>query len=120
MRYINFVAWGQAIYFFTTGVWPLLNIKSFEAVTSPKTDKWLVKTVALMIVAVSITIGVGVYRGRLSLEIGLLAICCSTFLTIIDVMYSLKGVISKIYLADALPEIFLIFSWLVCWEQWAR
>ena len=28
------------------GLWPLLHIRSFEWVFGPKTDRWLVKTVA--------------------------------------------------------------------------
>jgi hypothetical protein len=35
---------GQDPFYFGSGVWPLLSMRTF--VTGPKTDKWLVKTVA--------------------------------------------------------------------------
>jgi hypothetical protein len=40
------LAIGQGAYFVATGVWPLVHIRWFEAVTGPKVDKWLVGTVA--------------------------------------------------------------------------
>jgi hypothetical protein len=35
----------RAVVFITTGLWPLVRSKSFEAVTGPKLEGWLVKTV---------------------------------------------------------------------------
>src|SRR5215213_7149555 len=35
----------QAIFYIVSGVWPFVSIRSFEAVTGPKVDRWLVKTV---------------------------------------------------------------------------
>jgi len=35
------LAIGQGVYFAATGVWPLLDIESFERVTGPKVDKWM-------------------------------------------------------------------------------
>lgn len=33
----------QAVYLTVMGVWPLVNSKSFQWVTGPKVDTWLVK-----------------------------------------------------------------------------
>jgi hypothetical protein len=33
----------QSIYYIATGLWPVFNLRSFERVTGPKTDGWLVK-----------------------------------------------------------------------------
>ena len=33
----------QGALYVVTGVWPLLHMASFEAVTGPKTDDWLVR-----------------------------------------------------------------------------
>jgi hypothetical protein len=35
----------QALYYLATGLWPLVHLPSFEAVTGPKTDDWLVHMV---------------------------------------------------------------------------
>jgi hypothetical protein len=37
------------------GPWPLLHISSFEMVLGPKTDRWLVKTVAGLLMVNGIT-----------------------------------------------------------------
>jgi hypothetical protein len=37
------------------GLWPLLHLKSFEAVFGPKTDRWLVKTVSGLLVVNGVT-----------------------------------------------------------------
>ena len=42
----------QGVYFLLTGVWPLISMRSFEAVTGPKVDRWLVKTVGVLIAVI--------------------------------------------------------------------
>ena len=39
----------EGVYFFLTGVWPVVHLPSFIAVTGPKRDLWLVRTVGLLI-----------------------------------------------------------------------
>jgi cation transport ATPase len=46
----------QGVYYLITGIWPLLSMQSFEKISGPKTDVWLVKTLALLIVAVGCTL----------------------------------------------------------------
>lgn len=46
------VAYVQGIYFLATGIWSLVHIASFQKVTGPKTDLWLVKTVGLLVIAI--------------------------------------------------------------------
>ncbi|MGH7661110.1 MAG: hypothetical protein ACRENA_09390 [Vulcanimicrobiaceae bacterium] len=50
----------QAGYYIATGIWPLLSMRSFEAITGPKTDRWLVRMVGLL----AATIG-NAHAGRL-------------------------------------------------------
>ena len=44
------LAHAQGGYYAITGVWPLVHMRSFEAVTGPKQDHWLVHTVAGLLV----------------------------------------------------------------------
>jgi hypothetical protein len=85
---------------------------SFEAVTGPKTDKWLVRTVAGLL----ITIGAEQLRrpGNSQDEAVArrLGIGTAATLAAIDVVYAAKGRISKIYLLDAAVELLWIRSWL--------
>ena len=39
----------EGVYFFLTGLWPVVHLPSFIAVTGPKRDLWLVRTVGLLI-----------------------------------------------------------------------
>lgn len=107
------VAYVQAGYFFLTGVWPIVHIKSFMAVTGPKTDIWLVKTVGVLVGVIGLAIALAAYRHELTPPIWLLAIGSAASLAVIDVWYVARGVIAKIYLLDALVEAVLIAGWLI-------
>ena len=109
----------QAAYFFATGVWPLVHIRSFMAVTGPKVDIWLVKCVGVLVGVIGIVIGLATGHERLTVEIVLLAIGSAAGLTAIDVVYVLKRVIDKIYLLDAVAEIVLIAGWIILWSSGA-
>ena len=102
----------QGLYFFVTGIWPLLSISSFQAVTGPKTDLWLVKTVGSLISVIGLALLASGIHDNVTLEVFILAVGSSTALMIVDLNYSLKGVISKIYLGDAIIEAVLILMWL--------
>ncbi|MFD2091106.1 hypothetical protein [Blastococcus deserti] len=93
------------------GLWPLLHLRSFEAVTGPKVDRWLVRTVAGLMVAN----GVAQWRAGPSVEgvatarrIGL-----GTALTlgVVDVVYGVPHRISRVYLADAVLEAGWVLAW---------
>lgn len=111
------VALVQGVYFVATGVWPLVSIRTFMAVTGPKTDLWLVKTVGVLVTAIGATILCAAYRDRIDLEILVLAVGSAAALTAIDVIYVSKRVIAPIYLADAVLEIALIAWWLIAWSM---
>jgi len=98
----------QGAYFAATGVWPLLHMRSFEAVTGPKVDKWLVKTVGLCITCIGAALLGAARRDRITPEIRGLAISSAVSLAAIDVYYSATGRISPIYLADAVAEAGLV------------
>ncbi len=93
------------------GLWPLLHISSFEMVFGPKADRWLVKTVAGLLMVNGITqlttssTAIGVRHAR-RLGVGTAAV-----LAAIDLVYVPAGRISKMYLADAALEIGWILAW---------
>lgn len=109
------LAWIYAIYFLLTGIWPVVHIRSFMAVTGPKTDLWLVRTVGLMITAVGLCVAVAAWQRQITLPILVLATASSGFLMLIDVIYFAKRLIAKIYLLDAAVEAVLIAAWLIAW-----
>ena len=101
----------QGAYYAATGIWPIVSIDSFQRVTGPKRDLWLVKTVGAMIAVCGGVMMMGGLRRSTTPEIMALATGSAAALTAVDINYSVRGVISKIYLADAVVEIGLIGLW---------
>ena len=98
-------------YFLTTGVWPLLDMKSFEAVTGPKVDAWLVQTVGALVGVVGATLIAAGVKGRVTPEIKGLAVGSAAALAMVDVYFVATRRIPPIYLADAAAEAALITAW---------
>src|SRR5436853_4881989 len=109
----NALAIGQGIYFAATGVWPLIDMRSFEAVTGPKVDQWLVRTVGVLVAAIGGALIAAGARRAVTPELAGLAVGSAAALGVIDVVYATKGRISKVYLADAAAEAALIAAWSV-------
>ena len=107
-RIVRLVLTVQAVYYLITGIWPILHMASFEAVSGPKTDDWLVRMVALLVVVIGATLWVAVRRRTWSREIRVLAIGSALAFAAIDIRYALGGRISPIYLADAGVELAIV------------
>ena len=103
----------QGVFYLATGIWPLLDIVSFQLVTGPKTDLWLVRTVGVLVTVIGAVLLAAARHRRITDEIVLLAAGSALGLAAIDVIYALSGQISAVYLADAVAEIGLALLWLV-------
>ena len=113
----EYLSLAQSAFYVITGIWPILHMGSFQKVTGPKTDLWLVKTAGTLITVIGGVIGLAGYRRRVTPEIGLLAAGCAAGLGAIDVVYVAKKRISPIYLLDALAEAGLITLWALVWPE---
>lgn len=102
----------QGAYFATTGIWSLVSLRSFERVTGPKTDGWLVKTVGVLVTAIGGTLGLVAQRRQPSPETALLAVGSACGLAGVDITYVAKRRIAPIYLLDALVALALVALWL--------
>jgi hypothetical protein len=105
------LALAQGIFYVLSGLWPVININSFEKVTGPKKDDWLVKAVGLLIAVSGATLLKSSFRPRVSKDIAFNSAGQAFSLGSISLIYSLKGRISKIYLLDAAVEYALVASW---------
>ncbi|WP_205510520.1 hypothetical protein [Longitalea arenae] len=94
----------QGVYYILTGLWPLLHLPSFLAVTGDKTDIWLVKMVGCL----AATIGIYLIYSLRESPARLLAILSAFSFGIIDVYYVYQDVILPVYLGDAIVEAILI------------
>jgi hypothetical protein len=107
----NAVALAQGAYFTATGLWPLLHMRSFLAVTGPKTDLWLVKTVGALIAVAGGTIAVAALRDRVTPEVRMLAGGTAAALGAVDVVYTAQRRIPPIYLLDGAIEAAIVAFW---------
>jgi energy-converting hydrogenase Eha subunit E len=98
-------------YYTATGLWPVVSMKTFERVTGPKRDDWLVKTVGLLITVVGVTLIHAGRQPRIHQEIRLLAALSAAALASVDVVYVARRRISPVYLLDAMPEMMLLAWW---------
>jgi hypothetical protein len=105
------LAAAQGLFNLVTGLWPLLHYRSFEAVTGPKADKWLVKCVG----------GLGAAAGYAQLRAGAsdegraaarrIGTGTAATFAAVDLVYGGTGRISRVYLLDAAVEL----AWLAAW-----
>ncbi|HZX67454.1 MAG TPA: hypothetical protein VFE70_01165 [Candidatus Elarobacter sp.] len=97
----------MAGYYVASGAWPIVHMRSFEAVTGPKTDHWLVKAVAALAIANGLALAFGARREKIAAETAALAVCSAMAFTVVDVVFVMRGRIRPIYLADAAAELAL-------------
>ena len=103
----------HALYFLIGGVWAVTGKRTFEAVTGPKVDYWLVRTVGGLLSVTGVIIALAALRHRLTSEIQLLAIGTSGVLASVSLIYSINGRIRSIYLLDTAVNIVLMVLWFV-------
>jgi hypothetical protein len=113
---VKLLARAHGLYYLLTGLWPLVDIDSFQAVTGAKTDLWLVKTVGLLICVIGAAVWVSSRQRIPPPEIVVLAAGGALALAYVDVFYSVRGIISKVYLLDAPIEAALAAAWVFLWS----
>lgn len=101
----------QGLYFLVAGVWPIVHMPSFLAVTGPKRDLWLVNTVGAVVAVVGSALVLAGLRRRPSLETGLLATGSAVALGGVDVVYVTRRTIPPVYLLDAAVQLAFFAAW---------
>lgn len=108
------VAGAQAAFYLGTGIWPLVHRATFERVTGPKTDFWLVQTVGVTVTAVGLGLAQAVSRRRaVPTELRTVALATAGGLAAVDVVFVGRRRISPVYLLDAAAEAALIAAWVL-------
>src|SRR3954447_19280503 len=109
------LAQAQGVFNVVSGVWPLVSMRTFEAVYGPKTDRWLVQTVAGLLTTVGCAQLLSRDPGQLRLARVVGVGTAATLLTV-DAVYVPKRRISRMYLQDAVCEL----GWLAGWAWVSR
>ena len=112
MKAFRVTLWIQTLYYFITAAWALVDIKSFMEITGPKTDIWLVKTVSVLLLAISFCFLAHLFIKANPWPAIILAACCCIFLAFIDFYYAGKQTISAVYFLDGIAQILLLLAWL--------
>lgn len=102
------VLMAQSAYLAITGAWPLIHYRSFEAITGPKRDDWLVKTLSWVILPLAFAVASAARLGRVTPEVRMVAVGTSLGLGGSSLWYGRSGRISRIYLVDAAIEGMLV------------
>ena len=93
-----------------TGLWPLVHRRSFERVTGPKTEFWLVETA---VASIGIGLAQALRSGRpVPTELRSVALAAAAGLAVVDAIYVARRRISSVYLLDAVAETALVVGWL--------
>ena len=104
----------QATYYISSGVWPLLSSRTFQAITGPKRDVWLVQTVGALIGVVGGTLAVAAAtRQHETATVRTLALGSAVSLAAVDIYFVARRRISPIYLVDGVVELALVAAWVV-------
>jgi hypothetical protein len=102
----------HASYFLLGGLWAVMGKRTFESVTGPKVDYWLVRTVGGLLTVAGAVIACASLRDRVTPEIRWLAIGMSGVLGTASLVYTAKGRIRPVYLLDSVANLLLIAGWL--------
>ena len=102
----------QAVFYVSTGLWPVLHRRSFERVTGPKTDFWLAQTVGVMVAAIGAGLGQAASRRRpVARELRTVAVGSAAGLAVMDLVLVTRRRVSSVYLLDAAAETALVAAW---------
>jgi hypothetical protein len=107
------VAAAQSFVYVTSGVWPILSLRTFELVTGRKRDKWLVQTMGAFIAAVGVALGVAARKRRVAREAVVLGVASAATLAVCDVVFVKKVDLRRVYLIDAIVEGAFVAGWLL-------
>jgi len=107
------VALAHVAYWTFGALWPLADIKSFEKITGHKREDWLVRTVALMMLSVVVSLETMRRTRRDDLVMRVLGATSSAALGGVALVAPLVGRISPVYLMDALVDMGLLCGWIV-------
>lgn len=104
------LSFSHALYLLFGGGWPLLHLKSFEAVTGPKHDEFLVRTVALLLILVG-SILLGQRKAVVESSAVQLAMGTSFILGTVAIVSAAGGWVWKVYFIDGTIHLLFVLAW---------
>lgn len=105
------VAVGQGAFWIGAGLWPVLHLRSFEAVTGPKVDGWLARSFGAMMTVVGSALVVGGAKHPVRRETKWLAVASALCLGTLDTYFVARRRIRPTYLFDAAVQAGFLAAW---------
>jgi hypothetical protein len=100
----------QAGYYLATGLLPFVSRRTFEAVTGPKREWWLVQTVGALVTVIGVATASATARRRTTPETVAVAAGSAASLAAIDIVHVARRRIAPTYLIDAAIELGLLVA----------
>ena len=97
-------------YYVLAGLWPVIHLRSFAAVTGPKPEGWLVKAMGLLITAIGLTLLTGA-RTKERATTTMLGSTAALALGGVSLRYAAQRRISPVYFLDAGVHLVLASAW---------
>jgi hypothetical protein len=114
------LAASQGLFYAVSGLWPVVHMRSFEAVTGPKVDRWLVRTTGGLLSVIGAALCSAARRERVTPELRALGAGSAGVLAAIDVTYVARKRISPVYLLDAAVQLALVAAWATAASRTSR
>jgi hypothetical protein len=111
-RTYSILLWVQGMYTLLTALWGLIDIISFMDVSGPKTDIWLVKTVSVLLVPISVFLLLCNFFRMPAIPVIVLGALTATGLASIDFYYTANHTIRWVYAVDGAIETIFLLVWL--------
>mgnify|MGYP006892266651 CR=1 FL=1 len=103
----------HGLYYMISGLWPIIHMESFVAITGPKVDYWLVNTVGMLAFFIGSGLLIAGIKKRVPFSLIYIATGTAFGFILIDVIYVWQGILWATYLLDAGLELIFFISWLV-------
>lgn len=98
-------------------MWPLIAPGTFQAVTGPKEDLWLARTVGLLLAAAGAALALAGRRRRVTPELALIGAGFAAALSVVDVFCVFEPRTTAAYWLDAPVELALLIAWCRWWPR---
>ena len=101
----------HGLYLTIGGLWPLFYLQGFEAVTGPKVEDFLVRTIALILLLTAVVLFLQLRKPKAEQSAIAMAAGVSFILGLVGIITAAGGWIRPIYFADGAIHLLFAMSW---------
>jgi len=111
------VAMAHGAYMLGMGLWPIVSLKTFEAVTGPKLEGWLTKGVGACLANIGAALGAAGARGKVARELRMMGATTALSFATMDFWYAgFRRRISRVYLLNGMAQLGFAAAW--AYAEW--